>query len=681
MSETRSLEYRAEIDGLRAVAVIPVILFHAGISAFSGGFVGVDVFFVISGYLITTILITDLDRDRFSLVEFYERRARRILPALFLVCIFSLVTAWVMLDLAMLNKFGSALIGVGTFLSNVVFWKTEGYFAESAELNPLLHSWSLAVEEQFYVLFPIFLLILWRFGRNWVLYSILGLTALSFLISEWGSRNAPSANFYLAPSRAWELLAGSISAFIIQKHGVQSSNTFSAIGLLAVAISIVSFDELTPFPSAHTALPVIGVVFIVLFADKDTVVGKLLSLNLLVGVGLASYSAYLWHQPLLAFSRLYYGNVTLEPLIIFGILVATISLSYVTYRFLETPFRNRRFLSRSTVLTLSVCSLLVLIVFGILSRVASDGVEDRLAKRLANSDFIYWQNLDERKFNFARLEGELQGFQTIVVGSSRVMQMDSLLLGSRSLNLAVSGASIEDHVAFAGEGIAKVKPERMIIGLDPWLINLYDFQDRWRSVESLYNYWEPKLRDHNQFSGTELSYFSENAPIPEEDSLWYGIYKTINIVDDLVPVSRNPEARAKKSHDGSYIYNLEYTSRSEEAIEAEFDLLLNYAMHDFKLDSKAEQALIDLVYWAQKKNVEVIFVLPPYHPGLYSLMATKNPIILELETRFLELARKHGIEILGSYNPQRVGCTEKEFYDGMHPNSKCMARIIKQIGQ
>lgn len=193
---------------------MPVILFHAGFSSFAGGYVGVDVFFVISGYLITIILINDLDAGRFSLARFYERRARRILPALFVVLLACLPFAWLWMMPSQLTDFAQGLVAVVFFASNVLFWRQSGYFAAAAELNPLLHTWSLAVEEQYYLLFPLFLLTLWRFGRARVFWTVVVLAAVSLLVAEWGWRNSPSANFYLAPSRAWELLAGSICAFL-----------------------------------------------------------------------------------------------------------------------------------------------------------------------------------------------------------------------------------------------------------------------------------------------------------------------------------------------------------------------------------------------------------------------------------------------------------------------------------
>lgn len=196
------MKYRPEIDGLRALAVVPVILFHAGFELFSGGFVGVDVFFVISGYLITTIFIEEIDNQRFSIVNFYERRARRILPALFFVMLLCIPFAWLWMLPFQLKGFADSLIAVCLFASNILFWSESGYFDAATEEKPLLHTWSLAVEEQYYVLFPLFLLLAWRFGKNRVFWMIVAMAAVSLLLSEWGWRHKPVANFYLAPTRA-----------------------------------------------------------------------------------------------------------------------------------------------------------------------------------------------------------------------------------------------------------------------------------------------------------------------------------------------------------------------------------------------------------------------------------------------------------------------------------------------
>ncbi len=338
------MKYRAEIDGLRALAVLPVILFHADFKLFSGGFVGVDVFFVISGYLITTILIQDIENSRFSILNFYERRARRILPALFFVVLVCIPISMIYLPPPELRNFFQSIVAVSLFASNVLFWKEGdwqegGYFDSEALDKPLLHTWSLAVEEQYYVIFPIFLILAWRFGKNRVFWMIVGMAAVSLLLSEWGWRHEFNANFYLAPTRAWELLSGSIAAFIVHKQGIKTNNALSMLGLIMIAFSIFVYDESTPFPSIFSLVPIVGVVLLILYAEKNTVAAKILSLKPLVALGLISYSAYLVHQPMLVYVKL----ASLD-----GISVLTKSISVITilliaslmWRYIETPFRK-----------------------------------------------------------------------------------------------------------------------------------------------------------------------------------------------------------------------------------------------------------------------------------------------------------------------------------------------------
>ena len=334
------MHYRREIDGLRAVAVLPVILFHTGFSVFSGGYVGVDVFFVISGYLITSILINDLEQGNFSIAGFYERRARRILPALFFVMAACLPFAYMWMLPTQLKDFAQSLVAVVFFASNIFFWRESGYFAADAELKPLLHTWSLAVEEQYYLLFPVFLLLTWRFGRSRVFWSVVVISVASLLIAEWGWRNKPSANFYLAPTRAWELLAGSICAFLSVGKAQRSSNVLSVIGLGLIIFSIFAYDANTPFPSVYTLVPVVGTALVILFAEKETWVARLLSLRSLVGIGLISYSAYLWHQPLFAFARI--RSLTEPSHELMGLLAAmSLLLAWATWYWIEQAFRKR----------------------------------------------------------------------------------------------------------------------------------------------------------------------------------------------------------------------------------------------------------------------------------------------------------------------------------------------------
>ncbi len=298
------MKYRTEIDGLRAIAVLPVILFHAGASLFSGGYVGVDVFFVISGYLITTIILTERAAGVFSIRKFYERRARRILPALYLVIFACLPFAWAWMVPEMLADFARSVAATALFISNAHFWETAGYFASDTDLKPLLHTWSLAVEEQFYLVFPVFLILAGtrKLGRFAWLLGILALASL--LLSEWGWRNEPDANFYFTPSRFWELLAGSLCGILLFERGPYSNNALATSGLGLILFAVFAFDETVPFPSVYALVPVLGSVLIILFAAPLTRVARVLSFKPFVGIGLISYSAYLWHQPLFAFARI-----------------------------------------------------------------------------------------------------------------------------------------------------------------------------------------------------------------------------------------------------------------------------------------------------------------------------------------------------------------------------------------
>lgn len=389
------MKYRPEIDGLRALAVFPVILFHAGFELFSGGFVGVDVFFVISGYLITTILIQDIENKRFSIINFYERRARRLLPALFFVMLLCIPFAWMWMLPSQVKDFSQSLVAVSLFASNVLFWRESGYFEAAAEEKPLLHTWSLAVEEQYYLIFPIFLILAWRFGKNRVFWMIVVIAAISLLLSEWGWRNKTTANFYLAPTRAWELLAGSMAAFIVQKQGVRKDNALALVGLSAIVFSIFLYDETTPFPSIYALLPVLGVVLLVLYADKETFTAKLLSGKAIVGVGLISYSAYLWHQPLFAFARIRTIDQPL-PIIMIALSILSILLAYFSWRYIEKPFRQSLRISRKNIFITSIFSIVSLIAIGYAGH-STDGFKSYLlnAQQIELIDSMERSNLPD----------------------------------------------------------------------------------------------------------------------------------------------------------------------------------------------------------------------------------------------------------------------------------------------
>ena len=351
------MKYRPEIDGLRAVAVIPVIFFHAGFSLFSGGFVGVDVFFVISGYLITTIILSEMEQGKFSLVNFYERRARRIIPALFVVMATSLLFAWLWLLPKAMQDFSRSLVAVSSFWSNILFWRETDYWDVASELKPLLHTWSLAVEEQYYVLFPLFLMLMWSFRKRWILATFMLVAGLSLAVAQWGVSHNPVATFYLLPTRAWELAIGAGIAFyflyrkevlrILFSHKLVDE-AFGLVGLCMIGYSVFVFDKSTPFPGLHALVPTIGTGLIILFSSPETISGRLLSSRSLVFIGLISYSAYLWHQPLFAFAR-YNEFPEPSPWLLSILIVATFILAYITWWLIEKPFRNKAKYSRKKI--------------------------------------------------------------------------------------------------------------------------------------------------------------------------------------------------------------------------------------------------------------------------------------------------------------------------------------------
>lgn len=359
------MRYRSEIDGLRSIAVVPVILFHAGFELFSGGFVGVDVFFVISGYLITMILIEDLENKRFSIIGFYERRARRLLPALFFVMLVSIPFAWLWMLPDPLENFGQSLVSTSLFSNNILLILTSAdYWEIKAIYKPLLHTWSLAVEEQYYIIFPIFLLATWSLGKKKVLWLIFIIAAFSLMLSEYGWRKDINSNFYSTPARAWELLVGSIGAFCVYYKGVQKNNLLALLGVTAIIFSIFVYDEKTPFPSLYTLVPVFGSLLLVLYAEKSTFVAKILSTKMFVGIGLISYSLYLWHQPLLAFTRIYQQE-SLTYFDSYMIVLLTFFLAIFTWKFVESPFRNKANYSSSRIFGLSASMIILLSLIGL----------------------------------------------------------------------------------------------------------------------------------------------------------------------------------------------------------------------------------------------------------------------------------------------------------------------------
>lgn len=337
------MAYRPEIDGLRALAVAPVVLYHAGVPGFSGGFVGVDVFFVISGFLITSLIWPDIQQGRFSILSFYERRARRILPALFVVMAFSAFAAYRIFLNSDLLDFSHSLMATTAFVSNFHFLADIGYFAAPAATKPLLHTWSLAIEEQFYIFFPLLLLLLRKYQSERLRPILLQLIVLSFCISAALAVSQADKAFYLLHSRAWELLVGAVLALgvlpPIKDRRLGSVLAFTGISLILV--SVFGYDHATPFPGFAALVPCLGtLLFIWSNTQQRNSIGQVLALKPVVGIGLISYSLYLWHWPLIVFIR-YRLDRDLNPVEISAVILISLTLAIASWRWVERPFRGR----------------------------------------------------------------------------------------------------------------------------------------------------------------------------------------------------------------------------------------------------------------------------------------------------------------------------------------------------
>ena len=340
-SRLENFRYRPDVDGLRALAVIPVVFFHAALG-FPGGFVGVDIFFVISGYLITTIISREIVQGKFQMKNFWERRIRRILPAAAVMTCFVLIAGAFILPFFQYETLGKSSAAHMLMVSNFYFWQQDGYFAAPSDFEPLLHTWSLAVEEQFYFILPLLLIFLYKRGSTGIIRWITILFLFSLAWSIYGTSHYPAATFYLLPSRAWELLLGSLIAIVpirLPKQGI-IPNILSWSGLALIIFSLSTYSLRTPFPGLAAIPPVLGAALLIL-ANRDTLTlpAKVLSLPPLVFIGKISYSLYLWHWPLLVFAK--HLSVHETPLHIrWSLVMGSFLMGYLSWRFIETPFRK-----------------------------------------------------------------------------------------------------------------------------------------------------------------------------------------------------------------------------------------------------------------------------------------------------------------------------------------------------
>lgn len=461
------MQYRAEIDGLRAVAVIAVILFHAGAIPFSGGFVGVDIFFVISGYLITSIVIEETQRETFSLIRFYERRVRRIIPALLLVMAVSIPLSFIFLLPSYLVDFGKSLIAVPAFLSNLLFWSERGYFGAPTEMKPLIHTWSLAVEEQFYLVYPLLIMVLTTVLalKRKKIISILSVCFIISLAASWYLTKLHfSTAFYLPVARAWELLAGAICAILAFDgiHFHRRGSFWSILGVLLIVFSIVAFDKETLFPGLAALLPVTGTILIIA-SPAGNIVHAWLSHRRVVYVGLISYSLYLWHQPIFSFVH----HADLPDYCVYFTFPLIAGLAVFSYHYVETPIRRGALTSRATLFgwaaagNLAVAAIGVVIVTndGFLHRFSDADVE--IMEQYASESFGNYNLKRAREFSMRNFDdsGKTKIF---IVGDSYANDLVNVLYeGGLDLQYEISTKQINSECGnlYVDEDLTKFIPK------------------------------------------------------------------------------------------------------------------------------------------------------------------------------------------------------------------------------
>ena len=673
-----------------------MLAFHFELTGFESGYLGVDAFFVVSGYLITGILLKDISAKRFSYVTFLSRRANRLLPALGLMAFLTTIFAWHAFSTGVLSRFGESLLGVASYTSNFVFMFDGGYFQQSNATTPLLHTWSLSVEEQFYLLFPLLLLFLYKVKIEKLfqvvfLLSIISFVTFVYLLDFQSDINMQEFAFFMLPTRAWELGAGGLLAIKLWKSEQTNSqkntnprntilsNIFATTGVFALFMSQI-IGAFHSHRGISSSLIVLAIVLLI-GNSQSTVIGYVLRSPILTKLGLMSYGLYLYHFPILAAFKLYLGTNELDLSSKVLASVITLTMSFLSLKFFENPIRFGALKTRTSGF-LAAAFLLVLLGLAFLSKLPAQEKSPEViaAEILKRNEYTYFNDLDERLFQNSRLEGAGGDFEgdTIVVGSSRIMSVNSDLFGVKVLNLSVSGATIEDIYSLALPGLRASGQNRILIGLDPWILNKNNKESRWKSQESNFNFW--RITVVNQTPLSSVIYPGAFSP-QRQTSLALKIYDAFNLQQiSQIPEDGRPEILAKKAKDGSIIYGLEYQSMTSEDIRAGFSSNQSYAgMHAFQLSESNLTKIQSLISYLKANSTGVEIVLSPYHPELYPELASNSTGYKTAEQVFIDMAKQQGIIIRGSYNPLESDCRSDEFYDGMHPKEACMVKVLKNI--
>lgn len=406
------MQYRPHIDGLRTLAVVPVVLFHVGFPTLPGGFVGVDVFFVISGYLITSVLLGDLERKQFSIARFYQRRILRLLPALFAVLVGVWIASSFLYFRPELESVGWQILAAATFSSNFYFWQQDGYFTATAEAQPLLHTWSLAVEEQFYIIFPILMYLLFRFARRRISVVLLAATVVSFVGCVAITYVSESTAFFMLPTRAWELGVGALLAVLGTKmvRG-RWAHSLGIIGFVLIAGPMLFYHEGSPaFPGWSAALPVVGAALLIGWGSGG-MIGRLLSSGAMVYVGRISYSVYLWHWPLIVFWKAATDPI-LDAWEMAFLFLGSLALGALSMKFIEQPFRSRKVRTASPrrVIAIGTIGLILVAGIGVVQIRTPVSLVNASASAIRTADFVDYVGTDDHQRQFREGSCFLSGY-------------------------------------------------------------------------------------------------------------------------------------------------------------------------------------------------------------------------------------------------------------------------------
>jgi peptidoglycan/LPS O-acetylase OafA/YrhL len=441
--DTHAIRYRPDIDGLRAIAILPILLLHCGVTRLRGGFVGVDIFFVISGFLITAIMVRDIAEERFSIARFYRHRIVRILPALLVMMTITLGLGCVFLLPNQLRDLGRSAAATSVFGSNVYFYLTSDYFAAASDAKPLVHTWSLAVEEQFYLLYPLLLWSLRSLCRKRLAQVIGGLALLSFAVGGWLASSYPSAAFFLLPARIWELSLGALVALGVAPKIVRRSlrTALCVLAITVIAASCVVISSGWPFPVPFALPPAVAAAVLLAYGGQGPT-ARLLGAWPLRAVGLISYSAYLWHRPIIAFYQIRHGS-TLAPVETIGLLCASLGAAWLSYAVIERPASRRwRIGSGLAPHATAVVLLAAMAAAGLTIAAKADDIRPLSPRLTLAASYLGWDATPAGKRQFS-------ADRCFVLPTGRAFSPDCLRLSTTMPNIALLGDSHGAHFSQA----------------------------------------------------------------------------------------------------------------------------------------------------------------------------------------------------------------------------------------